>query len=61
MFADCANLNASVKISGSDSLYVTMYDSTVRCKSCLEASVTDRSIITIRQKERERERGLESQ
>lgn len=46
------NPTVSVKISGSDSLYVTIYDSSVRCKSCLEASVTDRSIITIRQWDR---------
>ena len=51
MFADCVNPIVSIKISGSDLLSVTMYGRPVRCKSCLQASVTDRSVITIRQKE----------
>lgn len=56
MFADSGNPDVSVKISGSDSLYVTMYCRRVRCESCLQARDTDRLVITIRQRKRERER-----
>lgn len=54
VFPNCVNPIVSIKISGSNILSVTMYyGKPLRCKSCLQASVTDRSIITIRQKERE--------